>query len=35
MIDDSVARKDWGLSDKFNLDSMTEVMLTEIKKKVG
>lgn len=34
-IDDSVARSDWGLSDKFNLDSMTEVMLVEIKKKVA
>jgi nucleoside-diphosphate-sugar epimerase len=34
-IDDSVARSDWGLSDKFNLDSMTEVMLTEIKKKLA
>ncbi len=33
-IDDSVARSDWGLSDKFNLDSMTEVMLTEIRKKL-
>ncbi len=34
-IDDSVARSDWGLSDKFNLDSMTEVMLTEIRKKLA
>ncbi len=34
-IDDSVARSDWGLSDKFNLDSMSEVMLTEIKKKLA
>lgn len=34
-IDDQVARKDWGLSDKFNLDSMTELMLTEITKKIG
>lgn len=33
-IDDSVARSDWGLSDKFNLDSMTEVMLREIKMKL-
>jgi nucleoside-diphosphate-sugar epimerase len=34
-IDDSIARSDWGLSDKFNLDSMTEVMLTEIEKKLA
>jgi nucleoside-diphosphate-sugar epimerase len=34
-IDDSVARSDWGLSDKFNLDSMTEVMLTEVRKKLN
>jgi nucleoside-diphosphate-sugar epimerase len=33
-IDDAVARKDWGLSDKFNLDTMTELMLNEISKKV-
>lgn len=32
-IDDSVARKDWQLSDSFNLDSMTKVMLDEIAKK--
>ncbi|HMM12202.1 MAG TPA: NAD-dependent epimerase/dehydratase family protein [Bacteroidales bacterium] len=34
-IDDSVARKDWGLSDSFNLDSMTELMLREIGKKLS
>lgn len=34
-IDDSVARKDWGLNDLFNLERMTEVMLTEIKKKLA
>ncbi|MCE1201778.1 MAG: NAD-dependent epimerase/dehydratase family protein [Bacteroidia bacterium] len=34
-IDDSVARADWGLSDSFNLDSMTEVMLREIGKKLS
>ena len=34
-IDDSVARKDWGLNDTFNLDSMTELMLREIKKKLS
>ena len=33
-IDDSVARNDWGLSDKYNIDSMTEVMLKEIAKKL-
>jgi nucleoside-diphosphate-sugar epimerase len=33
-IDDAVARKDWGLSDKFNLDSMTDLMLNEISKKI-
>ncbi|MDP3461729.1 MAG: NAD-dependent epimerase/dehydratase family protein [Bacteroidales bacterium] len=32
-IDDSVARKDWGLNDKHNLESMTELMLEEIRKK--
>ncbi|MBK9292118.1 MAG: NAD-dependent epimerase/dehydratase family protein [Bacteroidetes bacterium] len=34
-IDDSVARRDWGLSDSYNLDSMTEVMLREIGKKLA
>ena len=34
-IDDSVARKDWGLKDTFNLQSMTELMLQEIKKKLA
>jgi hypothetical protein len=33
-IDDSVARHDWGLNDAFNLESMTELMLNEIEKKV-
>jgi nucleoside-diphosphate-sugar epimerase len=33
-IDDAVARKDWGLSDKFNLNSMTDLMLNEISKKI-
>lgn len=32
-IDDSVARKDWGLSFEYDLDKMTEVMLQEIEKK--
>ncbi len=34
-IDDSIARRDWNLSDKFNLESMTEVMLNEIEKKLN
>jgi nucleoside-diphosphate-sugar epimerase len=34
-IDDSVARKDWGLSFEYDLDKMTEVMLREIGKKFG
>ncbi len=34
-IDDSVARKDWGLNDVFNLESMTELMLSEIGKKLA
>lgn len=33
-IDDSVARKDWGLEDAFNLESMTELMLKEIGNKL-
>lgn len=33
-IDDSVARKDWGLTDTHNLASMTELMYREIKKKL-
>jgi nucleoside-diphosphate-sugar epimerase len=32
-IDDTVARNDWGLRDEFNLESMTELMLSEIGKK--
>ncbi|WP_431156944.1 NAD-dependent epimerase/dehydratase family protein [Winogradskyella poriferorum] len=34
-IDDSVARKDWNWQHSFDLDSMTEVMLKELKKKYG
>ncbi|MCC7318339.1 MAG: NAD-dependent epimerase/dehydratase family protein [Bacteroidales bacterium] len=34
-IDDNVARKDWGLNDVFNLETMTELMLTEIRKKLS
>lgn len=33
-IDDSVARADWGLSDAYNLESMTALMLSEIGKKL-
>ena len=33
-IDDSIARKDWGLNDQYQLDSMTKVMLSEIRKKL-
>ncbi|MBW7848558.1 MAG: NAD-dependent epimerase/dehydratase family protein [Bacteroidales bacterium] len=34
-IDDSQARADWGLNDVYTLDSMTEVMLQEIRKKLN
>ena len=34
-IDDKVARKDWNHNVKFDLAKMTEVMLAEIKKKLG
>jgi nucleoside-diphosphate-sugar epimerase len=33
-IDDSVAKKDWGLSYEYDLPKMTELMITEIKKKL-
>lgn len=33
-IDDSVARADWDWKHKYDLDSMTEIMLREIKKKL-
>ncbi len=33
-IDDNVARRDWGLNDKYDLDSMTKVMLKEIAQKL-
>jgi len=33
-IDDSLARKDWGITTKFDISKMTEVMLREIKKKL-
>jgi nucleoside-diphosphate-sugar epimerase len=31
-IDDSLARKDWGWQHRFDLDKMTEDMLTNLKK---
>lgn len=34
-IDDSVAKKDWGLNYKFDIEALTEVMLEGIKKKLG
>lgn len=34
-IDDSVARKDWGWKHKYDLASMTDIMLKEIGKKIG
>jgi nucleoside-diphosphate-sugar epimerase len=32
-IDDSIAQRDWNLSYQYDLEAMTKVMLTEIKKK--
>ncbi|MGB4206005.1 MAG: NAD-dependent epimerase/dehydratase family protein [Bacteroidales bacterium] len=34
-IDDEVARNDWGLTYEYDLDSMTEVMLREIRAKMN
>jgi nucleoside-diphosphate-sugar epimerase len=34
-IDDSTARKDWGWKYKYDLASMTDIMLKEIGKKIG
>ncbi|MCF8304189.1 MAG: NAD-dependent epimerase/dehydratase family protein [Bacteroidales bacterium] len=34
-IDDSVARKDWGLTNEFDLEAMSAKMLSEIKAKLG
>ena len=34
-IDDSVARKDWGWKHKYDLASMTDIMLKEISRKIG
>ncbi|MEO8209631.1 MAG: NAD-dependent epimerase/dehydratase family protein [bacterium] len=33
-IDDSVARKDWGWKNEFDLEKMTKIMLNEVKKKL-
>jgi hypothetical protein len=33
-INDAVAHRDWNLSYEYNLDSMTEVMLREIRAKI-
>jgi nucleoside-diphosphate-sugar epimerase len=33
-IDDSVAKKDWGLSYEYDLAGLTRVMLQEVKKKL-
>lgn len=34
-IDDSVARKDWGWKHSYELSQMTEIMLKEVKSKLG
>ncbi len=34
-IDDSVAKKDWGLSCEFDLPKMTELMISEVRKKLS
>ena len=34
-IDDSAAQKDWGWSMEYDLDAMTEAMLTNLKTKLG
>jgi nucleoside-diphosphate-sugar epimerase len=34
-IDDTVAKKDWGLRYEYDLEKMTEVMLREIRKKLA
>ena len=34
-INDSVARKDWGLSDEYDLEKMTTHMLTKIKERLS
>jgi len=34
-INDDVAKKDWGLHYEYDLTKMTEVMLTEIRRKLS
>ncbi|HEC43522.1 MAG TPA: NAD-dependent epimerase/dehydratase family protein [Bacteroides sp.] len=34
-IDDSISARDWGCSYQYNLESMTEIMLEEIRKKLN
>lgn len=34
-IDDSQARQDWGWQHEYNLPKMTEIMINELKKKLG
>ncbi len=34
-IDDSVARKDWGLTYEYTLEKMTRIMLEEVRKKLA
>lgn len=34
-VDDSIARVDWGFEQTYNLEGMTEIMLTEIRKKLN
>lgn len=34
-IDDSVARKDWGWKPAYDVSKMTDIMLSEIRKKLG
>ncbi len=33
-IDDSIARRDWGLTDEFDLDKMTKLMLEKVEEKL-
>ena len=34
-LDDSVAKRDWGLNYEYDLPKMVEVMITEIRKKLA
>jgi hypothetical protein len=33
-IDDSIARRDWGLTDEYDLDKMTKLMLEKVEEKL-